>query len=297
MNTYQDTADVTMRAEVALDEKLEELQIEQSELECPDIDTSHFHNKGVIINFFNPNTTAATQNIGGIRLILDDIRRIPAYLHKHRQRLRHLAVKFLDKHIRFAQCAIGAGERLTDDDYSLTWSVASLSEEGQNVWAGKRSEGPLYFCMYDKLTRPVHLRTFPDGTEDRAYLIHGYIALLPAGQRRTTALKRLGDELSPPPTLHPAEYVGRTSGGNQYKRPRNNIHNGASPPYNRNSNYQRGQPYNPVAPVVKERLDKVEKKVQELITRQLPNPPLPTSEAAPMWNQDGGDNGCNLPAV
>ena len=302
----QQDSDVAMRAEAALDVSLQQLQLEQQDLDCPDYDQSFFRNKGAILNFFNPNTTGATQNIGGIRLPISDLEKIPGYLNRHRQRVKRLAVKFMEPHLRFAQCAIGAGELLTDDDYSLTFSIASLSEEGKSIWAGKRSEGPMYFALSNTFTKPLVWNVLPDGTKDYAHMIHGYVALLPSGQRRSTTLKRLGEELSPPSALHNADPPRASGGQPNSKRPRNDGYNNGNR-YNNGNGYNNGQSNNrskgpgskpPGLPeVVSERLAGLEREVKQLAGLQQPTPPLPVSEGPPIWANDGGNNGANLPSM
>ena len=281
--------DIAMRAEVALDQKLEDLQIEQAELACPEIDESLYTNRGVIVNFFNPNTTGAVQNIGGVRLALDDIRKVPSYLHRNRRRFKQLAMKLLDAHLRHAVCPVGAGEVLTMDDYSLTFAVASLSDEAKLIWAGKRNEGPLYLCTGSNMTKPILWGQTPDGRDDYAHMVHAYVALSPAAQRRTTILKRLAEDCTPPPQLHPMD-VRPQQPGNNYKRARNS--NNVS-----NQNYNRPRPshFPPNIPVVGERLANVERDLKTLIGLQHPSPPLPTT-ATPAWHNDGGNEGRNFPA-
>ncbi len=284
MNT-QESHDVAMRAEVALDQKLEDLKLEQAEILCPEfVDDTIQHNRGVIINFFNPNTTASVQNIGGVRLVLDDIRKVPAYIYANEQRIKQIAIKMLDKHIRRAVCPVGAGEALTADDYSLTFAVATLSDEARLVWAKKRGEGPLYICSGENMTKPLLWGRLPDGQPDYAHIIHAYIALLAEPVRRTTAVRKIKKDSSP--EFQP--YSRRNNGPATYKRARSI---NSSPPY---QSRPRDSPY-PSAPVVGDRLASVERNLERLIGLQQPSPALPALSAPPMWHHDGGSTGRNLP--
>jgi hypothetical protein len=279
-----------------LQQQIQLLELEQAELECAFAEESFFHNKGVILQFINNNCTGATSLIGGIRLHLDDIRKIPAYLDRNASRIKHYAILCLDRHIKANQCATGAGEVLCNEDYGISFSLASVSQRGMMLHPSKRQEGQLFYCLYPGLNEPFFLGTNPDGTDDMAHVVNVFIHLMPIGQRRTAVLLKL-DKENPPPTLCPmmptasAPVPIPNHGGKRQRNPHGN--HGSHPYHNANNRgeYQGSYRRQP-APIQDnsaqfyQRIDALEKDVQTVKTLQLPNPPLPVA-TTPIWRKDG----------
>ena len=71
----------------------------------------------------NTNASAHATVIGGIRLALEDIRKVPAYLHKYRSNIKKIAVRTLNRHLQESQCSVGLHETLSLDDYGMTFTV------------------------------------------------------------------------------------------------------------------------------------------------------------------------------
>ena len=173
----------------------EELEaIDFNILTCEYLDETFFTNKGVVVNFINSNCAGATNLIGGFRLSMSDIRKIPAYLAKHKNRIRAYAVRSLDRHIQNNLCSTGAGETLGSDEYGISFTVASLTEKGAQLNPSGRNEGPLYYCCMPGLLERAVIGHNEDGSMDMAYFVNAYIHLLPASTRRPQVLKKLAED-------------------------------------------------------------------------------------------------------
>lgn len=272
-----------------IQQQVQLLELEQSELECAFLEESFFIRKGVILQFLNNNCTGATSLIGAIRLALEDIRKIPAYLDKNASRLKYFAVKCLDRHIRANLCATGAGENLTHDDYGISFSLASVSQRGLLLNPSKRNEGQLFYCLYPGLHDPVFLGTNPDGTEDFAHIINVFIHLTPSAQRRNVVLMKLERD-SPSPALSPAYHTApipiptSAPGSKRAKGPHGNA-NGKRHHHNNNNNSN--NPLHDTSEIFQQRMESIEKELQNVRGMQLPNPPLPVVIAPPVWRRDG----------
>lgn len=262
------------------------LEIEQSELEGALLDESFFHKRGVILQFVNNNCPGATSLIGGLRLGLTDIRKIPAYLEKNTNRLKHYAIKSLDRHIKTNQCCVGAGEKLSIDDYGISFSLATVSPRATMLNHSKRQEGQLFYCLFPGLVEPIFLGHNPDGTEDYAHVINVFIHLMPNSQRRNVYFRRMDREASSSPTMglavsspaslstSPVNVPGKRYKGNS--------------PINQRRSFTN---FTPISDTTSARFDQrvavLEKELQAVKGHQLPTPPLPVIAAPPLWRQDG----------
>ena len=218
--------DVTMETpqpqEVAVDatqevqRQVQLLELEQSELECAFLDESFFHKKGAVLQFVNNNCPGATSLIGGLRLGLEDIRKVPAYLEKNSDRIKHFAIKCLDRHIKTNQCCVGAGEKLTYDDYGISFSLATVSARAALLNHSKRQEGQLFYCLFPGLLEPVFLGINPDMSNDFAHVINVFIHLMPGSQRRNVfflSCPLTMSVLQPLPPPHQSTYLVRGTKG------------------------------------------------------------------------------------
>ena len=149
---------------------------------------------GIIVQFSNSNAAGATSMIGGVRLGLTDIRKAPSYVARNKQLLKQHAMRMLQRHFNDTQCAAGAGEPLTADDFGLTFSLASVSRSAAALNPSRRDEGPLFYCLFSGLTEATSLEevNWNDGrVSEVTYLINGYIHLLPQSQRRYRVIHKI----------------------------------------------------------------------------------------------------------
>ena len=236
---------------------------------CTEADPSFFSKKGVIIQFVNHNGVGSTTMIGGIRINVADIREIPAYVDLNKYRIKRYAVKALERHLRTTQCATGVGESLTEDDYGVSFSLATISPNAAIINPSKRHEGPLFYCLLEGLVDPIFIGRTEEGGDDYAHVVNCFIHLLPPGQRRISTQKRLELQATTAP-IQPAP-----SPINANKRVKQN----------NNQNLARNQGQIPDR--TDERMTVLEREIQNLRGLHLPNPALPIPEAPPIWRQDG----------
>ena len=78
---------VELTPDQQVQERVRLMELERQEIECCSLDGSFFSQKGVILQFVNNNCAGATSLIGGLRLALTDIRKIPAYLDRNSNRI------------------------------------------------------------------------------------------------------------------------------------------------------------------------------------------------------------------
>ena len=285
-----ETGPVEVDPEQQLQERVRLLELERQEIECCSLDGSFFTQKGVILQFINNNCAGATSLIGGLRLALTDIRKIPAYLDKNSGRIKHYAIKCLDRHMRHNQCMTGAGERLTADHYGVSYSIASVSQRGMLLNPSKRQEAPLFYALFPGLVEPMFLSNNPDGTDDYAHVINVFIHLMPAAQRRCVYLQRL-NEKTPSPVLTPSVSPAHSSPSPKGQK--------RSRPVQFTSSTGQGH-YTPTPRHLleadraddRDRIRALEKEVRTVKAMAMPTPPLPV-KSAPLWRHDGSPD---LPA-
>ena len=191
--SHSDEEDEAMRSI----QPLERVKLTPDELACDYFHKTVITNKGVIFQFLNSSCTGAAAILGAIRCNLMDARKIPAYVQQYKDKLKVHAINALERHFRDSQCAVGVGETLTVDDYGLTFALASVSPTGASLSPFKRSEGPLYFCLFPNLCEPTILETANwnhEAPKEEAYIINVYVHLLPTSQRRGKVAAKLAED-------------------------------------------------------------------------------------------------------
>ena len=163
------------------------------------VDVSFLDKTGIIIQFINASCPGTFPIIGGLRIGLQDIRRAPQYLNKHRRVIKQHASNQLMKHFRDMEFGIGAGETLDIDDFGMSFTIASVDGNGANLNPNKRPEGPLFYCHLPALLRPVttiHTEWGEQGKTpgEEVHIINAYISLYPSHLRRKVMSKRIRDE-------------------------------------------------------------------------------------------------------
>ena len=168
--------------------------LKEQEVLCDHVHESMLRKTGIIVQFSNSNAAGATSMIGGVRLGLTDIRKAPSYVARNKQLLKQHAMRMLQRHFHDTQCAAGAGEPLTADDFGLTFSLASVSRSAAALNPSRRDEGPLFYCLFSGLTEATSLEevNWNDGrVSEVTYFINGYIHLLPQSQRRYRVIHKI----------------------------------------------------------------------------------------------------------
>ena len=158
------------------------------------LDPSFHTRRGIIMQFINNNCPGGTSVIGGKRLNLADVQRLPAYLSKHKTAIRSYAMHLLQKHLIANQCSVGVNEALSPEDFGMSFSLASLSPRATGLNPNNRNEGPMFFAAYPGLTEEVFLGTNDDGTPDSAHVVNVYVHLLESNKRRHLVLRKIRED-------------------------------------------------------------------------------------------------------
>ena len=278
---------------------------------CETLDASMYKKQGCILQFYNNNAGGMAGMIGAMRIALTDVRRMPKYIAKNKGHIKNVAIKLLTAHLIETQCAAGVGEALSHDDYGVSFSVASLSQDGLRLHPTNRQEGPLAFCLYDGLIRPVILsRNLENQVVDSAYVINVYINLLPPSQRRMIVMKKVNEEAKAeanaetPTKKSKSQEVSKDQQiqqsnqsqspgfqGNQ-RGPNYQGYQGTYPnnvrPYQGQGGYQRYPPLPPgpsgedLSNQMKSMQHSMEEKFKVLDAKHIPLPALP-QPSAPIW--------------
>jgi hypothetical protein len=129
--------------------------------------------------------------IGGVRIQLQDISKVPQYLSKNKSIIiLQWGASFLVQHFLDTQCPAAENERITHEDFSISFRVASLSDEGCRLNPMGRNEGPLHYCVHPGLLQPAKLGMLADGSPDEAHVINVYVHLLDASKRRMAIIRK-----------------------------------------------------------------------------------------------------------
>ena len=245
------------------------------EMKCEFIDDTFFNKKGVIVQFINGNCAGSTSLIGGMRLAITDIKRVPAYLSRNKHQLKVRAMSYLNAHFRNMQCCIGANESLCLDDYGMSFSVASVTHTGAALNPGKRHEGPLFFCLFSGLVEPtmVTLSDWDMNTEcDAAHVVNCYIHLLPPSQRRRIVLQKAVEDKN---KARPNGEDRTQSMTGKAKKTKMANTSGAQ-------KYIPHQRQYPNTKKITQEISDLKNEVVQMKLIAVPNPPLPITPA-PVW--------------
>ena len=150
--------------------------------------------EGTYLQFVNLNATGSATMIGGVRIQLQDISKVPQYLSKNKSIILQWGASFLVQHFLDTQCPAAENERITHEDFSISFSVASLSNKGCRLYPMGRNEGPLHYCVHPGLLQPAKLGMLADGSPDEAHVINVYVHLLDASKRRTAIIRKSKDD-------------------------------------------------------------------------------------------------------
>ena len=174
-----------------LGEGFSQLQLKSKDMFCEYLESEMMQRKGCILQYVNLNSIGATNMIGATRINVTDARRVPLYLWRNKTMIRQHAVAVLQQHLLDTQCSTGVMESLTVEDYSLSFSWASITEEGRLLNPFGRSELPLAFAAFDKLVQPR-----PITSDDRqgSLVVNVFIMLQEPAKRRLAVIKRARED-------------------------------------------------------------------------------------------------------
>ena len=254
------------------------VHLEEAEFQCDHVDPSIYKRRGVIVQVCNTNASAHATIIGGFRLALDDIRKVPAYLQRYRNNIKKLAVRILNRHLHESQCSAGLHETLTLEDYGMTFMVSTLSKDAQDFNPQGRKEGPLFYCLLPEMLEQTAFVRNADGTYQMGHIINCYVHLLPAHHRRVVLARKPAASATLTDAVEgPIIKKQRPSYDTRDPRQQDRSYTEARPYDNRRQNYpDTRQLYTKVAELDKKLTD---------ATIASAFPPLPASKK-PTWNVD-----------
>ena len=249
------------------------LALSEEELTSDLVDRSMLQKHGMIIQIINQNCPGSSSVIGGVRINLQDIRKAPAYLSRHRRLIKQHAVRILMKHHQDMNYGLGAAETLCSDDFGMSFTVASVSTCGAAMNPGKRQEGPMFFCHFPMLVDAIPLIR-PDwdaNTEGvSVHVINAYVHLLPLHQRRKYVIEKDREDKA---ALESAQSPPQTYGQAKKMKVQPST---SSPPAAKN--HPTVKPPHPESVALREEIARLKVLTNRLQQQALPSPPLPTTK-------------------
>lgn len=177
------------------------------------MDQEMVQRKGMILIYQNLNSFGATSVYGATRTGVVDPRRIPNYLEKYKSVIRTCAVERLQVFFKDTHVSCGVNEvGLTADDYSISFSFASLTPEGRALNVSGRNELPIDFATFAEWVAPQS----PNVGEPPVYVVNVFVQLQESNKRSGAVLKRHREEeaykADPSKRPRPNGYNGNTYG-------------------------------------------------------------------------------------
>ena len=246
------------------------------------VDVSFLDKTGIIIQFINASCPGTFPIIGGLRIGLQDIRRAPQYLNKHRRVIKQHASNQLMKHFRDMEIGIGAGETLDIDDFGMSYTIASVNGTGSNLNPNKRTEGPLFYCHLPALLSPIttiHAEWGEQGKTpgEEVHVINAYISLYPHHLRRKVISKKIRDEKLMALSTESGASLGSTNGTKKNKgqpQTTNQGHSRSQPYYQR----QNGDKESSSTLALRDEVRKLKDTIHKMQANLLLAPPLPKTK-------------------
>ena len=175
----------------SLEQAFSALKLKPNEYVCEFYDLEVVMKNGIVLQYINTNHTGATCMIGATRIGAVDPRRIPIYLSRNLSTIRQHAVSVLRTHFRHTLCSTGVLEKLSPEDYSISFSWASVTEAGRQLHPFGKSDLPLCYAGMDQLVSPIWLsQSDPHPT----YVVNVYIQLLEANRRSPAVVAKAREE-------------------------------------------------------------------------------------------------------
>jgi hypothetical protein len=157
-----------------LGQAFQTIAINPKEIVCDLLTKDMVTKKGIVIQFLNSNSVGATTMVGVTRISLNDPRRIPAYIVRNANINRQHAVHALQVHFCMTLCSAGVLETLSPEDYSISFSWASLSEEGRLLTQHNKPDLGLGYGVCDEVLQPILMSKYD---EYPVYVLNCYIML------------------------------------------------------------------------------------------------------------------------
>ena len=178
------------------------MQLRQKDIICEHLDSAMLNKKGIILQYLNSNSTGSTTMIGVTRVGLTDARKMPAYVTKYTSVIRQHAVTALQRHMQLTQCSTGALETLCPEDYSISFSWASVTEAGRALTHHGKPDLALGYAVCDEFVAPV---VASRNDPHPVCVLNVFIQLQEAVRRRTAVLKKAKEDEAQKASTPPAK--------------------------------------------------------------------------------------------
>ena len=295
-----------MTKDMVKDVPMASLTLEREDFKSALVDDSIHHKTGIIIQFINSGCPGTFPVIGGVRINLEDIRKVPQYLHQNQALIKQHGARILLEHWKALNFGMGSVEHLTVEDFGIVFTVASVSNNAIRFNPNQRTEGPLFYCHLPALVYPQTIinADWATSTEEQAvHIINAYITLISPHQRRNLMIKRDREEkdttaavaaaaaITIPksrPVILQTTYAGAVS---KKSKP--------GPAPSTSGAQSRPAPYPARAPprphdtqVLREEMSHLHHLINRVQSQIIPSPPLPTPRT-PIWPRE--NQGPDLP--
>ena len=154
-------------------------------------DSEMLSRKGCILFYINVNSAGAAGMIGCTRTNITDACKVPAYLERNYDIIRQNAVGCLQRHFQDTQCSVGVTETISYDDYSVSFSWASVTQEGFTLNNHGKYELPMGCAAFDKW---VQARPLYEGSNEKALVVNVHIMLQEQQKRKAAVIKRARED-------------------------------------------------------------------------------------------------------
>lgn len=186
------------------------LQLRNKDVVCDFVTKEMITKKGIILQFLNQNSTGATTMIGVTRIGLSDPRKVPAFLQRNVAIIRQHAVAALQTHFKLTLCSAGVLESLSPEDYSISFSWASVTEAGRSLTLHGKPDLALGYGVCDQYVQPL-LASRNDPYP--VCVLNVFIQLQDPSRRSTTVIRKAKEEEAqranpPPPKKANYQYRG-----------------------------------------------------------------------------------------
>ena len=198
------------------------IQLREKDVVCDFVPKEMLTKRGIIIQFINSNSSGATTMVGVTRIGLADPRKMPAFLQRNVAIIRQHAVSALQTHFRLTLCSTGVLETLSPEDYSISFSWASITEAGRSLTLHGKPDLALGYGLCDQYVQPM-LASRND--PHPVCVLNAFIQLQDPARRSSAVIKKAKEDFAakanPPPAKRhaPQQYRGpRMDEGNQAER-------------------------------------------------------------------------------
>ncbi|MDP2788423.1 MAG: hypothetical protein Q8O46_00005 [bacterium] len=133
------------------------LQLDAEEIRGRHVVPSLTKKNGFVMQVISNQFHETPDMVGTLRTNCMDVRKIPAYISQHEALIKEKVINLFTRYLIDIQHPAGCLEKLIADDYSITYSVASLTSDGMAMAIDKKG-APISYCHFPGLVRmiPVH---------------------------------------------------------------------------------------------------------------------------------------------